>query len=185
MSNNIRPSLVIAAGVTGAWALGSVVAGADEPPAGSLTTPDTATATSATIAAETDASKTDASKTNASKSNAPRIKGAEAIQGAKAARAAQAEAKAAAAEAAAAKASDMTTPSAPASAPTSAPITPGTNDVDHLFGPLSAFAPEVRQGPTNTQHTGTAVVGSAVDGVLPVADQAVTPGHARDLRHRA
>ncbi|RRR69719.1 hypothetical protein EHS43_42000, partial [Streptomyces sp. RP5T] len=41
MNKNIRRSIVIAAGVTGAWALGSAVASADELPAAPLSTTDT------------------------------------------------------------------------------------------------------------------------------------------------
>ncbi|MFD3314958.1 hypothetical protein ACFWXN_42560, partial [Streptomyces sp. NPDC058694] len=40
MHKNIRRSIVIAAGVTGAWALGSAVASADELPATSASVPD-------------------------------------------------------------------------------------------------------------------------------------------------
>ncbi|MEU6302312.1 hypothetical protein ABZ879_06170, partial [Streptomyces chartreusis] len=43
MNKNIRRSIVIAAGVTGAWALGSTVASADELPASTLSVPDNAT----------------------------------------------------------------------------------------------------------------------------------------------
>ncbi|NUO42858.1 MAG: hypothetical protein HOV82_12540, partial [Streptomyces sp.] len=43
MNKNIRRSIVIAAGVTGAWALGSSVASADELPASSLSVSDTTT----------------------------------------------------------------------------------------------------------------------------------------------
>jgi hypothetical protein len=51
MNKNIRRSIVIAAGVTGAWALGSTVASADELPASTLSVPDTTTdATDATDA---------------------------------------------------------------------------------------------------------------------------------------
>src|SRR3569623_1450199 len=42
MNQNIRRSIVIAAGVSGAWALGSAVASADELPAHSLSVPDVA-----------------------------------------------------------------------------------------------------------------------------------------------
>ncbi|MCF4139978.1 hypothetical protein L1856_28905 [Streptomyces sp. Tue 6430] len=40
MNKNIRRSRVMAAGVTGAWALGSTAASADEPPAPARTPPD-------------------------------------------------------------------------------------------------------------------------------------------------
>ena len=42
MNKNIRRSIVIAAGVSGAWALGSAVASADEQPAHSVSVPDRA-----------------------------------------------------------------------------------------------------------------------------------------------
>ncbi|MGW4568414.1 hypothetical protein ACWEN3_40715 [Streptomyces sp. NPDC004561] len=45
MNKNIRRSIVIAAGVTGAWALGSAAANADELPASSLSVPDAGAAT--------------------------------------------------------------------------------------------------------------------------------------------
>lgn len=53
MNKNIRRSIVIAAGVTGAWALGSAAASADELPA-ALSVPDT-TADAADAADNADA----------------------------------------------------------------------------------------------------------------------------------
>src|SRR3954470_8540639 len=55
MNKNIRRSIVIAAGVTGAWALGSAVASADELPASSLSTSDATGDTASTLGSVTDA----------------------------------------------------------------------------------------------------------------------------------
>ncbi|MBC7273236.1 MAG: hypothetical protein H5T76_31825, partial [Streptomyces sp.] len=69
MNKNIRRSIVLAAGVTGAWALGTSIASADELPASTLSTPDATTETVAgtteTVAgtAETVADTTDAAET--------------------------------------------------------------------------------------------------------------------------
>src|SRR4051812_11902588 len=49
MNKNIRRSIVIAAGVTGAWALGSAVASADELPSSSLSVSDPTGDTGSTL----------------------------------------------------------------------------------------------------------------------------------------
>src|SRR3954469_5688327 len=130
MNKNIRRSIVIAAGVTGAWALGSAVASADELPSSSLSVSDPTgdtgstldgvvtgvqdtasgvTGTAASTVTDTHrtahaAPKTTAPKTTAPKTTTPKaahgtagqvsekaskVRGAAAIQGAKAARAVQ------------------------------------------------------------------------------------------------
>ncbi|MDX3246342.1 hypothetical protein PV408_32360, partial [Streptomyces sp. ME18-1-4] len=57
MNKNIRRSLVIAAGVSGAWALGSAVASADELPAASVSTPDVPTTDVTDVTDATDSLK--------------------------------------------------------------------------------------------------------------------------------
>ncbi|MEU2773613.1 hypothetical protein ABZ646_11895 [Streptomyces sp. NPDC007162] len=115
---------------------------------------------------------------------AARIRGAEAINGARAARAAKAQAAAAAATALpATPATAEPIPPAPASArPGVVEVAPvgmvgGSPDVlrdgvDHLFGPLAAFAPECERTPA-------AVPTEAAGDVRPVSGHVAT--YAEDL----
>ncbi|XES00756.1 hypothetical protein HEP87_60765 [Streptomyces sp. S1D4-11] len=115
MNKNIRRSLVIAAGVTGAWALGSAVASADELPSSPLSLPD------ATVGA-TDTAATDTAATVTGKVGDTAAKTVPTVE-----------------DTARTAVTHQTKKTAPTVTHASAP----QDEVDYLFGPLSAFAPQL------------------------------------------
>lgn len=196
MNKNIRRSIVIAAGVTGAWALGSAVASADELATPAVTAPDatpagtslTGTLTDTVDGVLTDVHDTVSGVTGTATSTVSdpvtavgqkarsaegavsdqhrryvegntmagaKVRGGEAITGARAARAAQAQDRAThitAQAAHTAHTADQVTRTAEGHLSVHVSVhvsTPSPRDaqseIDYLFGPLSTFAPEVEQ----------------------------------------
>ncbi|MBD2817748.1 hypothetical protein ID867_06290 [Streptomyces parvulus] len=154
MNKNIRRSLVITAGVTGAWALGSAVASADElPPPGvrprrrdrhgrrpAVTRPTPLPPPPSPPRSPTPASRRTWPGLGRGLGHGP----------------------------ASASASDAVPALDTAPVPDAAPVTEATTgDIDYLFGPLSAFAPDL-------DRTGTAVQASTQESVRETTD-AVTP----------
>ncbi|NEC72844.1 hypothetical protein, partial [Streptomyces rochei] len=156
MNKNIRRSLVITAGVTGAWALGSAVASADELPAASVSVPDvvTDTATAPAVTAADTAATTAVTATVADAGLATDV--------------APASVAASVTDPASASATDAVPALDTGTVPDAAPVTEATTgDIDYLFGPLSAFAPDL-------DRTGSAVQASTQESVRETTD-AVTP----------
>ncbi|MFD5428887.1 hypothetical protein [Streptomyces sp. NPDC127084] len=186
MNKNIRRSIAVAAGAAGMWAIGTAAASADELPSLSLSTPDQAT----DVAQDKTADVVD-------------IADAADVDHSPAVSAATGTARDAAASkpvVSAASAADLAQDQVRQQAGDTAELPAIDTEIDYLFGPLSAFAPELEQAPAHAHSvigaTGPVVdetaqdvlppiAGRALDGVAPVAGQAVgdaaglTPGPPR------
>ncbi|GAA3297737.1 hypothetical protein [Streptomyces cinereospinus] len=189
INKNVRRSLVMAAGVTGAWALGSAAPNADELPVSSLTVPDPAddaegpldgvTGVGEESVAEVTSAVTDRAgsvgeaaadatgSAAAQTGQAAKIRGGQAIAGARAARAAvQAEA-------------GTTTAVAVSEARATDEVAPFAAGVAREAGAFAAgVAPFAQDLTATAQGTGGSFTGHAVTGARGVTGS-LTPGRAQ------